>query len=118
MAKELEAMWSKLSFTEEEDVGIELGSNNTRAAKEIFNLPLISRTKETGWEIGSSLGDVMEVDVLDLGVHWGKSLRVRVRIDATKNSSVAKELPLKEVSPGGSSSSMNDSPIFATIVDC
>ena len=181
MAEELEVMWSKLSFTEEEGKGIELGSNSTGAAKEvgkncaimkimtlrsvsldtlrknlrmlwttnkwvniseleaelflvefgdwkdkkkvldmspwsfekqlviiqefegeltpkkmglkwspfwiqIFNLPLMSRTKETGWAIGSSLGDVMEVDVPDLGVHWGKCLRVRVWIDATKKT--------------------------------
>ena len=51
---------------------------------QIFNLPLMSWTKETGWVIGSSLGNVMEVDVLDSGVHWGKCLRVWVRIDATK----------------------------------
>ena len=30
---------------------------------QIFNLPLKSRTKETGWTIGSTLGTVMEVDV-------------------------------------------------------
>ena len=35
----------------------------------IFNLPFMSRTKETGWVIGSFLGDVMEVNVLDSGVH-------------------------------------------------
>ena len=49
-----------------------------------FNLPLMSRTKETGWAIGSFLGEVMEVDVPDSGVIWGKCLRVRVRIDVTK----------------------------------
>ena len=179
MAEELEAMWSKLSFTEEEGEGIKLGSNSTKAAKEvgkncaimkiltlkcisldtlrknlrmlwktnkwvniseleanlflvefgdvrdkkkvldmspwsfekqlviiqefegektpkelevkwlpfwiqIFNLPLLSRTKETGWVSGSSLGTVMEVDVPDSRVHWGKCLRVRIWIDATK----------------------------------
>ena len=51
---------------------------------QIFNLPLMSRTKETSWAIGSSLGTAMEVDVPDSGVHWGKCLRVRVQIDATK----------------------------------
>lgn len=35
MAIELEKMWSKLSFTEEEDEGIELGSNCTKAARAI-----------------------------------------------------------------------------------
>lgn len=180
MAEELEMLWSKLSFTKEQGEGVELGSSNTRAAKEvdqncaimkimtlrsisldslrknlrlmwktnkwvnfseleaelflvefgdgkdkkkkvldmspwsfekqlmiiqefegeqtpkemelkwspfwiqIFNLPLISRTKETRWAIGSSLGDVMEVDVPDSRVHWGKCLRVHIWIDATK----------------------------------
>ncbi|KAL0011706.1 hypothetical protein SO802_006814 [Lithocarpus litseifolius] len=123
MAEELEVLWRKLSFTEEEGEGVELGSSSTRAAKEvdlflvefgdgkdkrkdldmsqwsfekqlviiqefegeqtpkemelkwspfwihIFNLPLISRTKEMGWAIGSSLGAVMEVDVPDSRVH-------------------------------------------------
>uniref|UniRef100_A0A7N2MQL6 DUF4283 domain-containing protein n=1 Tax=Quercus lobata TaxID=97700 RepID=A0A7N2MQL6_QUELO len=41
---------------------------------QIFNLPLMSWTKETGWAIGSSLGTAMEVDVPDSGVHWGKCL--------------------------------------------
>ena len=51
---------------------------------QIFNLPLKSRTKETGWAIGSSLGTVLEVDVPESGVNWGKFLRVRVQIDVTK----------------------------------
>ena len=179
MAEELEKLWSKLSFTEEEDDGIELGISCTKAARaigkncvvlkvltqrsisldalrknlrmlwkpnkslqiseiedelfmaefgdtkdkqrvlnmcpwsfekqlvilqefegelvpkdivmkwspfwvQIFNLPLKSRTKETGWTIGAKLGEVMEVDVPDSGVQWGKCLRVRVRIDVSK----------------------------------
>ena len=35
MSKELEKLWRKLSFMEEEDEGIELGSSSTKAAKEI-----------------------------------------------------------------------------------
>ena len=35
MAEELEVLWRKLSFTEEEGEGVELGSNNTKAAKEV-----------------------------------------------------------------------------------
>ena len=34
MAEELEELWKKLSFTKEEDEGIELGSGSTKAAKE------------------------------------------------------------------------------------
>ena len=33
MTDELEQLWSKLKFTEKEDVGIELGSSCTKAAK-------------------------------------------------------------------------------------
>ena len=179
MTAKLEELWKKLSFTEEEDESISLGSNSTEAAKEIgkrclvmkvlahrsislealrknlrmiwkpnkgvqitkiddelylvefgdgrdkkktmdmspwsyekqlvllkefegeqvpkdisikqspfwvqiHNLPLMSRTCETGWAIGSTLGEVMSVDVADSGVQWGKYLRVRVKIDVTK----------------------------------
>ena len=35
MAEELEVLWKKLSFTQEEDEGIEIASNSTRTAKEI-----------------------------------------------------------------------------------
>ena len=189
-AEELEVLWKKLSFTEEEGVGVDLGNNSTRVAKEIgkncaimkimtqksisfnalrknmrmlwktnkwvnfseleaelvlvefgdgkdkkkildispwnfekqlviiqefegeltpmemelkwspfwiqiFNLPLMSRTKETGWAIGSSLGEVMEVDVPDSGVIWGKCLRVRVRIDATKRLIRGKKITIE-----------------------
>ena len=61
----------------------------------LFNLPLMSRTKETGWAIGSSIGEVMEVDVPDSGVIWGKSLRVRVRIDATKRLIRGKKITIE-----------------------
>lgn len=35
MAEELEVLWRKLSFMEEEGEGVELGSNSTKAAKEV-----------------------------------------------------------------------------------
>lgn len=35
MAEELEALWSKLSFTEEEDEGIELNNKGTKATREL-----------------------------------------------------------------------------------
>ena len=34
--------------------------------------------------IGTKLGEVMDVDVLESGVNWGKFLQVRVQIDITK----------------------------------
>lgn len=51
---------------------------------QIHNLPLKSRTRETGRVIGTSLGEVMDVDVSESGVKWGKYLRVRVLLDVTK----------------------------------
>ena len=35
MAKELEQLWKKLSFIEEEDEDIVLGENSTKTAKEL-----------------------------------------------------------------------------------
>lgn len=43
---------------------------------QIHNLPLKSRTRETGLVIGASLGEVLEVDVMESGVQWSKYLRV------------------------------------------
>ena len=178
MAEELEEMWKKLTVTEAEDEGIKLGSNSTRAAKEIgkncmvmkiltqrivilealkknmrmiwkpskeiqiseieedlflvefgdgrdkkkvmemcpwsyekqlilmqdfegelvpreiklkwcpfwvqiFNLPLKCMTRESGYVIGATIGKVLDVDVPEKGVQWGKFLRVRIRLDAT-----------------------------------
>ena len=35
MAEELEELWKKLTFTEEEEIGIELDSRSTKAAREV-----------------------------------------------------------------------------------
>ena len=43
---------------------------------QIYNLLLNHRTRETGMAIRASLGEVLEVDVADFGVQWGKCLRV------------------------------------------
>ena len=62
---------------------------------QIFNLPLKCMTKEIGWTIGSKLGEVMEVDVSDSGVHWGRCLRVRVHIDVTKRLVRGKKITIE-----------------------
>ena len=51
---------------------------------QIHNLPLNNRTRESGWEIGSKLGEVLEVDVAESGVQWGRYLRVKVMVDVSK----------------------------------
>ena len=61
----------------------------------MFNPPLKSRTKETRMVIGSKLGEVLEVDVPDSGVHWGKCLRVRIRIDVTKRLMKGKRVSIE-----------------------
>ena len=47
------------------------------------------------WAIGSKLGSVMEVDVADSGVQWGKYLRVRVEVDITKKLARGKKVTIK-----------------------
>ena len=51
---------------------------------QIFNVPLMSMTREFGLEIGGKIGRVLNVDVPKQGVQWGKYLRVRVCVDAIK----------------------------------
>ena len=41
---------------------------------QIYNLPLKSRIREMERAIGASLGKVIDVDVADIGVQWGKCL--------------------------------------------
>ena len=62
---------------------------------QIHNLPLNSRTRETGWAIGSKLGEVMEVYVVESGVQWGKYLRVRVKMDVMKKLVRGKKIAIE-----------------------
>jgi hypothetical protein len=50
----------------------------------MFNLPLACMGKEVGFQIGSTMGTVTEVETDDDGVGWGKYLRVRINLDLTK----------------------------------
>lgn len=69
---------------EGEQVSKEISLTRSPFWIQFFNSPLKSRTKETGWAIGETLGKVMEVDVAKKAVQWGKCLRVKVNIDVTK----------------------------------
>ena len=51
---------------------------------QIYNVPLMSMTREFGLEIGGKIGRVLNVDVPKQGVQWGKYLQVRVCVDAIK----------------------------------
>lgn len=62
---------------------------------QIHNLPLKSKTRETGRAIGATLGAVIDVDVVESRVHWGKSLRVRVMIDVQKKLVKGKKIVIE-----------------------
>ena len=63
---------------------------------QIHNLPLKSRTRETGRAIGTMIAEVLVVDVAKSGVQWGKCLRVKVSIDITKRLVRGKRVAIKE----------------------
>lgn len=50
----------------------------------MLSLPLACMGKEVGYQIGSTMGTVEEVDTDEEGVGWGKYLRVRIKLDLTK----------------------------------
>ncbi|XP_059458315.1 uncharacterized protein LOC132187908 [Corylus avellana] len=51
----------------------------------IFKLPLGCMGKATRYRIGSTVGEVKEVDVNEDGIGWGEFLRVRIVLDLTKD---------------------------------
>ncbi|XP_041001574.1 uncharacterized protein LOC121247263 [Juglans microcarpa x Juglans regia] len=51
---------------------------------QIYNLPLGYMTKEWGERIGKSLGQVLDVDVDEDGIGWGKYLKVQVELNLQK----------------------------------
>ena len=51
---------------------------------QIYNLPLKCITSGSGFEIGAKIREVMEVDVPEKGVQWGKYLRVWVNFNTSK----------------------------------
>ena len=50
----------------------------------IYNLPILSMVKEVGEDIGNNIGRLVEVDVPENGIGWGRFLHIRVEIDVTK----------------------------------
>ncbi|XP_042948082.1 uncharacterized protein LOC122280957 [Carya illinoinensis] len=51
---------------------------------QFHNLPMFGMNREVGVRLGSSIGEVQEVDVDDDNVGWGSSLRVKILIDMKK----------------------------------
>ena len=63
---------------------------------QIYNLPLKCMTSGTGNAIGAKIGEVLEVDVPENGVQWGKYLRVRVSVDTTKKLVRGKKINIED----------------------
>ena len=53
-----------------------------------------------GRAIGAKLGEVLDVDVAESRVHWGKFLRVRMQIDVTKKIVRGKRIVTKKIMRG------------------
>ena len=50
----------------------------------MYKLPLACMGREVGMQVGSTVGEVEDIDILDDGVGWGEYLRVKIRIDLSK----------------------------------
>jgi hypothetical protein len=60
----------------------------------IYNLPLACMSLIIGNQIGSSMGQVLKVDVDDGGMGWGECLRVKVLLDLKKPLSRGRKLKI------------------------
>ena len=74
-------------------------------------------TRETGMEIGTKIGMVLDIDVLEKGVQWGKFLRVRIRFDATKKMVRGKRVSIEAKRADGYSSNTSGCLTSATSVE-
>lgn len=50
-------------------------------------------------EIGSKVGKILEVDVPENGVQWGRYLRVRIQMDVTRKLIRAKKVSIENDEP-------------------
>jgi hypothetical protein len=60
----------------------------------MYNLPLACMNSAVGYQIGSSVGQVEEVDLVE-DVAWGEFLRVRILLDLSKPLSRGRMLKIK-----------------------
>jgi hypothetical protein len=61
-------------------------------------MPLLCMSKAVGKKIGDSLGELEDVDVAGDGAGWGRCLRIRVRIELTKQLECGRALHLEKQS--------------------
>jgi hypothetical protein len=87
----------------------------------VFNLPIKSMIWEVGEDIGRAIGNLVEVDVFENGLGWGKHLRIRVEVDVTKpllrGKILMRERWVKMMIHSGLTLSMNIFQVFAIGVD-
>ena len=68
----------------------------------VFNLLIKSMIREVGEDIGRGIGRLVEVDVPENGLGWGKYLRIKAEIDITQPLLWGKILSTAEDNDGGS----------------
>lgn len=64
----------------------------------MYNLTLACMGTAIGFQIGSSVGKVEDVDIVDEGVGWGEFLQVRITVDLSKPLARGKMLKIKDTS--------------------
>jgi hypothetical protein len=62
----------------------QLAFNHSPIWIQVHDMPLICMNKSVGTKIGSSLGELVDIDVAGDGMGWGSYLRLRVVIDLMK----------------------------------
>lgn len=63
---------------------------------QFHNMPLACMSREVGWSIGSSVGEVEEVDATADRIGWGKFLRVKVVVDLSEPLARGRMLNVKD----------------------
>lgn len=62
----------------------------------MFSLPLSCMGRDMGYKLGSTVGEVEEVDTNEDGIGWGQFLRVRIKINIMKPLARGWMLKLKD----------------------
>ncbi|CAL5332799.1 unnamed protein product [Camellia sinensis] len=50
----------------------------------VYNLPLLLMNTEVGTIVGNTIGEFVDMDFVDGGLAWGRSMRIRVALDIQK----------------------------------
>jgi hypothetical protein len=88
-------LFSLLDFDGLTPIG-EMEFENAAFWVRMYKLPLACMGREVALQVGATVGEVEDVDVLDDGVGWGEYLRVKIRLDLTKPLSKRRIIKVQE----------------------